>query len=58
MRIGLISDLHVDINEAFPILELTAETAGMQSDTGSDNQSSGKTAVTVSVSSILCTWKS
>ena len=31
MRIGLISDLHVDINEAFPILELTAETAGMQS---------------------------
>lgn len=31
MRIGLISDLHIDINEAFPVLELTAEEAGKQS---------------------------
>ena len=27
MRVGLISDLHIDINKDYPIVELTAETA-------------------------------
>ena len=30
MRIGLISDLHIDINKDYPIVELTAETAAEQ----------------------------
>ena len=30
MRVGLISDLHIDINKDYPIVELTAETAAEQ----------------------------
>ena len=30
MRIGLISDLHIDINKDYPIVDLTAETAAEQ----------------------------
>lgn len=32
MRVGLISDLHIDINKDYPIVELTAETAAESND--------------------------
>ena len=35
MRIGLISDLHIDINKDYPIVELTAEATVL---TTADNQ--------------------